>query len=199
MSRTEGFDVMDVSTSLPNDPKFRELARRFPDDLAPAFMAYVGTMAESWRAGERVTVDVAWPSILPRSDSAVTALLAVKLLDRSRRVTVSAWRDYFDQARERREKSRARWRRANDARTRNPHDLIGNDSADTARLPRGANAVTAPPSDSVRPSDSESVRSSLSGSSPSRVGAHATTTNRNGKTQPEKAGDIADAIFGARR
>lgn len=162
MSRIEGFDVMDVSTSLPNDPKFRQLAREAPAELGTAFMAYVATMAESWRAGERVSVETAWPPILPHSEAAVTAMQRVNLLDPRGRVTTSAWRGYFEQARERREKSRERWRRANEKRTKEPGNPIGNDRVATARSHRGANAVTAPPI----PSDSDSVRKkneSLSG------------------------------------
>lgn len=153
MSRDEGFDVMDVSTSLPNDPKFRLLSREYPDALGTAFFAYVATMAESWKAGERVTVDVAWPPILPHDDGAVAALLAVKLLDPKRRVTASAWRGFFEQARIRREKSRERWRRANEKRHGETPNPNGEHRAATARSPRGTNAVTAPPipSDSDRP------------------------------------------------
>jgi hypothetical protein len=57
MSRDEGFAVMDVSTSITDDPKVRKLWRHAPDHAAAAFTAYVATMAESWRSGKRATVD----------------------------------------------------------------------------------------------------------------------------------------------
>jgi hypothetical protein len=158
MSRIEGFDVMDVSTSILHDPKFIRLGREYPALAGPGFTAYLSVTAESWKAGERLSIDDAWPVILAFNDAVVGALRAVKLLDARGRVTASAWRGFFEQARARREKSRERWRRANEARGQKPGDLNGNDSAATSRLPRGANAVTAPPSDSVRPSESESKK-----------------------------------------
>ena len=152
-SRLQGFNVMDVSSSLHDDPKVKRLAREHPEQLGTGFLAYVATMGESWKAGQRLTVEECWPSYIPFDDLSVEALKAVKLLEPTGRVTTSAWRGYFVQARTRREKSRDRWRRANDARSGKGADLNGRDRADTALLPRGANAVTAPPSDSdsVRP------------------------------------------------
>jgi hypothetical protein len=108
-SRLEGFDIMDMSTSLLHDPKLRRLSREQPTVLAPAFMAYVATVAESWKAGDRVSVDDAWPSYLPYDEAAVTALVGVRLLDDGRRVPVKAWRGWFAPARKRRESARKRW------------------------------------------------------------------------------------------
>lgn len=190
-SRVEGFAVMDVSTSLPDDPKVKRLARDHPDQLGPGFLVYVATMAESWRAGERVTYDDAWPGYLAFDQSTVDALKHVRLLDSAGRVTASAWRGYFVQARDRREKSRERWRRANEARVTKPPVSNGKHHADPALLPRGSDAATAPPSDSDSvPSDSESESPGIQGRRPSRPRA----SSRNGTfageaDEPQRHGD----------
>lgn len=145
MSRDDGFSVMDVSVDIVNDPKVRKLFRLAPDHAGVAFLAYMATMAESWRAGRRVTVDDAWPAFLPFDQAAVDALLAVGLLDARAMVTTNAWRGWFNPANERRQKSRDRWRRANDRRHADAAQSSTNDSAVTAPLPRGTNAVTASP------------------------------------------------------
>lgn len=153
MSRSEGFDVMDVSTALPNDPKVKRLAREFPAQLGPGFLVYVSTMAESWKAGERVSYDDAWPGYLDFDQATVDALQAVRLLDPKGRVTLSGWRGFFEQARDRRENSRERWRRANAKRAADHASVNGTRSADAATIPRGSHAVTG-----AIPSDSDSVR-----------------------------------------
>ena len=133
MSRDDGFAVMDVSVDLVNDPKVRKLFRHAPSHAAVAFMAYVATMAESWRAGRRVNVDEAWPSVLPFSRPAVDALISVGLLDRHGLVLLKTWRSWYEVARDRRSEHRQRWRRANEKRR-----------AESALLPRGNDDDTAP-------------------------------------------------------
>lgn len=156
MSRDDGFAVMDVSTDLANDPKVRKLWRYAPDHAGAAFLAYVATMGQSWKDGRRVTIDDAWPAHVPFDKAAVEALVHVGLLDRAGRVTVKAWKGWYEPARERRERSRDRWARYNAQR-----------NADTASLPRGTNADTAssvpsvlpsvPPEPSFRPSPARST------------------------------------------
>jgi len=144
MSRDDGFAVMDVSTDIINDPKVRKLWRYAPSHAAVALVGYVATMAESWKAGRRVSIDDAWPAIVPFNQSAVEALAHVGLLDKRGMVTVAAWRGWYEPAKARRDKSRDRWARYNAQR-----------NADTASLPRGTNADTAssvPSVPSVRPS-----------------------------------------------
>ncbi len=138
MSRDDGFAVMDVSTSIVDDPKVRKLWRHAPDHAATAFAAYVATLAESWKAGRRVNVDDAWPPFLTFSKSAIEALIGVELLDDDGLIPVKSWRSWFAPAAKRRRESRDRWRRYNAKRTEN-----------TASLPRGNGADTAT---SVRPS-----------------------------------------------
>ena len=165
MSQLEGFAVMDVSTAILHDPKVGRLAREYPERLTTGFLVYVATMAESWKAGERVTVEDAWPSFLAFDQASIDAIRAVKLIDARGRIVPQAWRGWFDIAYERREKSRERWRRANRARTSDAPEPVhpnGEDSAEPARLPRGANAVQTriPRPTSVRPSVSSSKRDS---------------------------------------
>jgi hypothetical protein len=132
MSRDDGFAVMDVSVDLADDPKVRKLWRYAPDHAGAAFIAYVATMGESWKQGRRVTIDDGWPAHVPFCQPAVDALLHVGLLDKGGRVSVNAWRGWFEVAKSRRDKSRDRWARYNAQR-----------NADTASLPRGSDVGTA--------------------------------------------------------
>lgn len=124
MSRVQGFEVMDMSTSLLHDPKIRRLSREHADVLAPGFMAYVATVAESWKAGDRLSIEDAWPSYLPYDGAAIAALTAVGLLDDAGRVPVKAWRGWFAPARKRRESSRKRysdWKARHSGQQANPN------------------------------------------------------------------------------
>lgn len=141
MSRDDGFAVMDVSVAFVDDPKWRKLLRHAPAQLGPAFIAYTATMGESWKAGRRVSVDDAWPALIPYSEDAVAALRHVGLLDSGGHVQSRAWRGWFGPAKARRDSFRDRWARANEKRR-----------AEAAQLPRGSDAVTASPVPSV-PSD----------------------------------------------
>lgn len=111
MSRDEGFAVMDVSTSLLQDPKVRKLQRYAPDRWAVAMVAYVSAMAESWKAGRRVSVDDAWPAGLVPDALALEALIQVGLVDASGLIVPRTWRSWFGKAKARRAKSRADWRK----------------------------------------------------------------------------------------
>lgn len=128
MPRDEGFDVMDVSTSIANDTKFRRMKLHAPDHLAVSFMAYVATMAESWRAGKRVPVTDAWPLFLPADEAAVTAMQHVGLLDGQGLIPIHVWRSWFSPAKKRRDASRARWDRHN----KNRRKSSTNDAAEAA-------------------------------------------------------------------
>jgi hypothetical protein len=132
MPRSEGFAVMDVSTSVCDDPKFRRLQRESPEHVAVAFTAYIATCAESWKSGRRVSVETGWPAFLPYDPEAVASLIAVGLLDKRGYVSATAWRSWYEPARERRDKARDRWARYNASR-----------GADTTPPPRGNDAATA--------------------------------------------------------
>lgn len=110
-SRDDGFAIMDVSTSICDDPKFRRIARERPDLVGTAFTAYMATMAESWRIGRRVGIEDAWPAVLPYSADAAEIMVAVGLLDKRGVLSPKAWRGWFEPARNRRDKSRADWRK----------------------------------------------------------------------------------------
>lgn len=110
-SRDDGFAIMDVSTSICDDPKFRRIARERPDLVGVAFTAYLATMAESWRIGRRVGIEDAWPAVLPYDAEAAALLIAVGLLDKRGVLSPKAWRGWFEPARNRRDKSRADWRK----------------------------------------------------------------------------------------
>lgn len=149
MSRDDGFPVMDVSTSIVHDPKFRLLHRDNPEHVTAAFLAYIAMLGESWKAGRRVSVTEAWPSLVPFDAEVVASMVRVRLVDRGGLPPRKAWDGWYLPALERRTKSRDRWARYNAKR-----------DADTTSLPRGNHADTAT---SVRsfnpsvPSDSPSV------------------------------------------
>ena len=139
MSRPDGFTVMDVSTDIVNDPKFRRLRRDNPEHLTVAFMVYIAVLGESWRAGRRVPVMDAWPVLLSYDEAVVASMRSAGLLDRRGQLPGKAWDGWYAPARERRDNSRERWRRANEKRA----VLSVQNSADTAVIPRGIRAVTA--------------------------------------------------------
>jgi hypothetical protein len=145
VSRVEGFERMDVSCSIDDDPKFRALARRYPDLFAVAFTAYIGVMARSWLQGERLTTEEAWPPLLPYGQAAVDALRDVGLLDAETRIPPGAWERHFGAAFERRQAGRDRWTRYNEHRPKNPPTPPRNSQSDsqsvTTSLPRGTHAV----------------------------------------------------------
>lgn len=140
MSRDDGFPVMDVSTDYLNDPKWRRLHRAHPELFPVAFVAFTAAMAESWKAGHRVSVEDAWSPLLPFSSKVIEALREAGFIDRRNLVIVKSWDGWFLPAFERRAKSRARWRRQNEKR-----------DADTAVPPRGTDADTTTSVPSVPP------------------------------------------------
>lgn len=140
MSRDDGFPVMDISTSIVHDPKFRQLHRERPEHVAPAFLAYIAVLGESWKAGRRVSVTESWPTLLPFDPDVVASMVHVKLIDRAGLPPRKAWDGWFRPAIERRTKARERWARYNAQR-----------NADTASLPRGSDVSTATSVPSVRP------------------------------------------------
>lgn len=110
MSRDDGFAVMDVSTSWLEDDKVRRLAREFPSEVLWAVAAYDATRGASWRHGKRLRVQDSLPAWLDYDAAGVRALMAVKLLDRTGRIPVKPWREWFGKAFDAREKSRKKWR-----------------------------------------------------------------------------------------
>lgn len=111
MTRDEGFAVMDVSTSLLQDPKVRKLQRHAPDRWPVAMIAYLSAMSESWKAGRRVSIEDAWPVGLPFDQLAADGLAQVGLVDASGLIVPRTWRSWFGKAKSRRAKTRADWRK----------------------------------------------------------------------------------------
>jgi hypothetical protein len=107
MSRPDGFPIMDVSTSIFNDGKFRRLARMHPELLTAGFTVYMAVLADSWGTGTRATIDDAWPPLLPHFDQAVVdALMTVGLLDDEGRVPEGTWEAWYGPAKGRRQDKR---------------------------------------------------------------------------------------------
>lgn len=151
MSRDEGFAVMDVSTSLLQDPKVRKLQRYAPDRWPVAMIAYVSTMSESWKAGRRVSVEDAWPVGLTFDALAAEALIQVGLVDGSGHIIPRTWRSWFGKAKSRRAKSRADWRKWQQEHRKRKGGV--NPDSDPDKVIPSVPPVRSVPSDpSVRPS-----------------------------------------------
>lgn len=151
MSRDDGFPVMDISTSIVHDPKFRSLHRDTPTHVSAAFLAYIAMLGESWKAGRRVSVTDAWPTLLPFDPEVVDAMIRARLVDRGGFPPRKAWDGWYRPALERRSKSRDRWARYNAKR-----------DADTTSLPRGNHADTATSVPSVSPSVPSNTKQGVS-------------------------------------
>jgi hypothetical protein len=117
MTRDEGFQVADVSTSILDDPKVRALVRlqRDPSSVSRAVVIYVATVTASWAAGCRVSADEAVPLWMDPEDAKADmgALVQVGLLDDGHRVPSHAWEGWFAPARNRRDAARAAGREGN--------------------------------------------------------------------------------------
>lgn len=113
----KGFAQMDVSTSIHADPKFRLLSRRYPEQTAGAFTAYVVLMAESWREGERLTLEEAW-TLLPYDEHVAAAMADVGLVDPDGRIPEHVWDRWYGAAEHRRELGREKQHRADVKRGR---------------------------------------------------------------------------------
>lgn len=159
MSREGGFPIADLDTGYLDDLKLRRLRRELPDVSAmnQAIVIHISVLLESWAAGDRISYVVAAPLWIDPDPAVITAMQAVGLLDAEGCIPVPAWEGWFTLAFERREKSRDRWRKANNARRRSssvpssptaPLEpsaplLPSVPSSLETRSPRGDSAVTA--------------------------------------------------------
>lgn len=134
---------MDVSTSIMSDTKVRKLLRLAPDRYPVAFTAYIAVMAESWKAGRRLSVEDAWPVGMAFDPLAVEAMQHVDLIDADGFINAKTWRGWFGKAKTRRAKSRADWRRYQQDKRNRQRGVI-HDTSGTPAYP------SVPP---VRPSD----------------------------------------------
>lgn len=121
-TRAAGFPTADLDTGYFDDLKLRALRRALPDVAAMnhAIVLHLAVVLESWAAGDRISYVVAAPLWLDPDPGAVTALQTVGLLDAEGCIPESAWNGWYTLAFERREKSRDRWKKANDRRPRRP-------------------------------------------------------------------------------
>lgn len=134
--RDDGFTVMDVSTDLANDAKFRRIHRQAPELVSAAFLAYTALLGASWKAGRRATMEDEWPTLIPFDQQVIDQLVAVGLVDRRGRVAAEAWRKWFEPVRARRAAARDRWSRYNANRHAEPTTLPrGSDAATTSSVP----------------------------------------------------------------
>lgn len=138
MTRRDRLRIMDISTDIHDDPKFRRIQRRRPDHVAPAFLAYLALLGECWQERERLALDEdTWPITITYDPEVIATMIGVGLLTDDRKITESAWAEYVAPALARIAAERERWRR-------NKADARGRDKAgptpvraDTTRTPRG--------------------------------------------------------------
>jgi hypothetical protein len=189
MSRAEGFQRMDVATSIHRDPKFRRIARERPEHLAPAFMAYVSLMGESWEEDDRLTMAEGWPLLLPWDEAVVLTMSQVGLLDAEFRIPSRVWDGWEGRVKERRELNRERWRSA--AATQRAKRRNG----ESARTPRGRGEDSAR---GHRPQSSTQSSASVPSvvPPPTEEGTdRARPRDAGGARGPERAGDILARRF----
>ena len=124
---------MDVSTSLLSDTKVKRLLRHAPDRYPVAVLAYLSAMAESWKAGRRVTVEDSWPVGVPFDPLAIEALSHVGLVDASGLIVPRTWRSWFGKAKSRRAKSRADWRKWTQDRRKRQAGVSPDSAGDTSK------------------------------------------------------------------
>lgn len=108
MGREDGFVVADVSSGHFDDDKVRRLWRILGNvpDMTEAMALHLATVLGSWRHGRRMTVEESVPLWLPIRSELVDALVSAKLLDRSTRVPIASWNDWYGPANARREARR---------------------------------------------------------------------------------------------
>ena len=99
---------MDVDTRWMFTDHARKLQTAHPTTWPTFWCAYQAVLAESWWKGHRVTLADAWLPVLPCSiEDAQAALQAAELIDRAGRVTINAWKKWFEPAFERIERRSA--------------------------------------------------------------------------------------------
>ncbi len=138
---------MDVSVSIATDSKFRRIARgEHPERYAVAVTAYIGLLGQCWQEERRVPLVEGWPVLLEWDADVVAEMAAVGLIDAAGCIPEPTWTEWFEPARERRDRARERARQSYTGAAR-----LREDYAQTTRSLRGP----------IRPSD-PSVRSDAS-------------------------------------
>lgn len=99
---------MDVDTRWLFTDHTRKLQTAHPTTWPVYWCAYQAVLAESWWQVHRVTLADAWSPVIPGTmEEALAALQAADLLDRTGKVTISAWKKWFEPALERIERRSA--------------------------------------------------------------------------------------------
>ena len=99
---------MDVDTRWLFTDHTRKLQTAHPDAWPIYWCAYQAVLAESWWQVQRVTLEAAWSPVIPGTlEDAKAALQAAELLDKAGKVTISAWKKWFEPALERIERRSA--------------------------------------------------------------------------------------------
>lgn len=99
---------MDVDTRWMFTDHARKLQTAHPTAWPTFWCAYQAVLAESWWKGHRVTLADAWTPVIPGTmEEAQAALQAADLLDKSGKVTLNAWKKWFEPAFDRIEKRKA--------------------------------------------------------------------------------------------
>ena len=132
---------MDVDTRWLFTDHTRKLQVAHPEDWPIYWCAYQAVLAESWWKGHRVTLADAWSPVFPGTMAdAQAALLAADLVDKSGRVTLNAWKKWFEPALERIEKRSAAGRAGAEKRwsehaKRTPKPMRSHSERDAPRQP----------------------------------------------------------------
>jgi hypothetical protein len=103
MARDDGFRIADVDSGYYDDEKVRRLWRALLDVplMTEATTVHLTTVLASWREGRRVTAEEAAPLWLPVRAEVLAGLQTAGLLDRTGRVPVASWREWYEPALER--------------------------------------------------------------------------------------------------
>lgn len=97
MGRSDTIRRMDFDTEWLYHHRARDLVRKRPTDWPTWYCAYLVVLADSWRRGQRVTIESAWPptGTMPCTvEDARAVLVDVGLLDRTGRVRKDSWDEW---------------------------------------------------------------------------------------------------------
>jgi len=132
---------MDVDTRWLFTDHTRKLQTAHPTAWPTFWCAYQAVLAESWWKGQRVTLADAWSPTIPCSiEEAQAALQAADLIDKAGRVTLNAWKKWFEPALERIERRRAAGKAGAESRwnkhgERTPKPMRSHSEGDAPRHP----------------------------------------------------------------
>ncbi len=168
---------MDVDTRWLYTDHARKLQTAHPETWPTHWCAYQAVLAESWWKGQRVTLADAWSPVIPGTmEDALAALQDADLLDKAGRVTINAWKKWFEPALERIERRRAAGKAGAEGRwnkhaERTPKAMRSHSVGDAPRQhgPRQATPGHAIPAPETDPDDPDALDAwfRLTGSWPS--------------------------------